>query len=212
MNHFGTEFANFSVSGRFFQITQICRRNLQRLATSGRYISEMITNRENSRPNDPLRDARFLFLPLESTQSFPWQQTADKKHTLKVHSLDCSLLLVGLFTDWRQMWLGITLDLTANFVQTRCTEAAKGSTVRYHTGQSGVSGSYYTHIRFTSGVYNCIRFISAFCNLVSSSPRSLMDNMLTMLRVGIRVKFGFVTFQFHVSFTLCGQTVGLRAE
>jgi len=87
------------------------------------------------------------------------------------------LLPVGLFIDCSQLWLGITLDLTANFVQTRCTEAAKGSTVRYHTDQLGVSGSYY--ILFTSGVYNCMWFISAFCNLVTSSPRSLMGNMLT---------------------------------
>jgi len=43
-------------------------------------------------------------------------------------------------------------------------EAAKDSTVRYHTDESGASGSYY--IFCWSGVYNCIynciRFISVF--------------------------------------------------
>jgi len=43
-------------------------------------------------------------------------------------------------------------------------EAANDSTVRYHMDESGASGSYY--IFCWSGVYNCIRFISAFFNLV----------------------------------------------
>jgi len=55
-------------------------------------------------------------------------------------------------------------------------EAAKDSTVRYHTDKSCARGSYY--IFRWSGVYNCIRFISAFCNLLTRSPRSLMGNML----------------------------------
>jgi len=60
-------------------------------------------------------------------------------------------------------------------------EAAKDSTVIYHTDQLGASGSYY--IFFWSGVYNCIRFISAFCNLITSSPRSLMGNILATYEV-----------------------------
>jgi len=56
--------------------------------------------------------------------------------------------------------------------------------VWYHTDQSGASGSYY--IFFWSGVYNCmrIRFISAFCNLLTSSPPSSMGNTLA---AGLRV-------------------------
>jgi len=46
MNPFGTEFCKFPVKQSFFQKAQNFRKNFQRLQTSGRHNSAMITNRQ----------------------------------------------------------------------------------------------------------------------------------------------------------------------
>jgi len=86
-------------------------------------------------------------------------------------------------------------------------EAAKDSTVRYHTDESGASGSYY--IFCWSCVYNCIRFISAFCNLVTSSPRSLMGNLLAAGLWGAGFASG-CNFVFHLILILGSVGLGFR--
>jgi len=89
-------------------------------------------------------------------------------------------------------------------------KAAKDSTVRYHTDQSGASGSYY--IFFRSGVYNCMRLISAFCNLLTSSPRTRLQLAYDVQgsRPGV-IMFFFVFFT-HFSFRVSRVRVRVRVR
>jgi len=72
-------FENLSARGLFSPKRQLLVENLQRLWTSGRYISEIITNRGNSRPIGPSKECWLSICTIGiNSRSFPW--TADSVH------------------------------------------------------------------------------------------------------------------------------------
>jgi len=92
-------FANFPLRGRFLQIMQICRRNLQQFATTDHNISDMITNRGNSRPIGPSMGCSLSIFTagINSTQVIPLDS---RLHTKSIPSKFVALIVYLFIASW----------------------------------------------------------------------------------------------------------------